>query len=144
MTGQNVAKIKYRFMGGRWKYELLTDYWFNTPVAGHDISNPFLCLTPAGVLLLAKGYAWNGPSGPAIDTKNFMRGSLCHDGLYECGNLGLPEKPWRDMADLLLVEITSADGMSAIRCRWVLWGVRTFARRAWVKRVKPIEVLEAP
>jgi hypothetical protein len=31
----------------------------------------------------SKGYAWNGPSGPTLDTRNFMRGSLVHDALYQ-------------------------------------------------------------
>jgi len=36
-----------------------------------------------GGLLIKAGYSWDGPSGSAIDTKNFMQGSLVHDALYQ-------------------------------------------------------------
>ena len=29
-----------------------------------------------------RGYAWDGPSGPTIDTPDAMPASLVHDGLY--------------------------------------------------------------
>jgi hypothetical protein len=143
ITQQNTKKIKYRYMGGKWKYELLEDYWFNTPIIGCEINSPFLRLEKTGMLYLTKGYAWNGASGPAIDTKTIMRGSLGHDGCYECGNLGAPER-FRDQVDLFFIDICRADGMWKARREWVYLAVKTFARRAWTHPDKPPEILEAP
>ena len=49
--------------------------------------------------------AGDGPSGPAIDTKNFMRASLVHDALYQLMRLGTLDKSRRQYADRLLQTI---------------------------------------
>ena len=48
---------------------------------GDKVIERYIRLGTDGRLEIADGYAWDGPSGPAIDTKNFMRGSLVHDVL---------------------------------------------------------------
>lgn len=103
---------------------------------------PFICLYGSGVLYLAPGYAWDGPSGPAIDTPNFMRGSLYHDALYQLMRAGLLDIKWREAADELLVETCKEDGMSSIRRAWVLFALRTFAARAAEPQEE--EILVAP
>lgn len=67
-----------------------------------------------GMMTVRKGYAWDGPSGPAIDIKSFMRGSLFHDVSYQLireGSLKIDQKP---VADEWLVFICDEDGMSKI------------------------------
>jgi hypothetical protein len=61
----------------RYKYQLLRDYKYQTAIRlNHDVKiQGFITLSINGLLTIAKGYAWDGPSGPTIDTKNFMRGS---------------------------------------------------------------------
>ncbi len=98
-------------------------------------------------LTIKRGYAWDGPSGPAIDTKTFMRGSLGHDGLYQlCRMRILDPVVIRPIADQCLHDWCREDGMWAIRAGWVKLAVKTFAQRA--VRPKPFEemdvVLEAP
>lgn len=83
-----------------------------------------------GHLLIRKGYAWDGPSGPTIDTANFMRGSLVHDVLYwfiRRGDLG---HSYRLNADDELRRICLADGMSKLRAGWVYWALRRAGRKA--------------
>lgn len=88
----------------------------------------FVKLSVDGVLELGNGYAWDGPSGPTIDTKNFMRGSLVHDALYQLmREAGLDKATWRKAADEELVRICRQDGMSRVRAWWVLKAVRRFA-----------------
>jgi hypothetical protein len=90
-----------------------------------DINTEYLGLNDNGVLIIRKGYAWDGPSGPTIDTKNFMRGSLVHDALYQLIRMGfLEEDPHRKLADQILYDICREDGMSWIRAKWVYRGVR--------------------
>ena len=80
-----------------------------------------------GNLIIKKGYAWDGPSGPTIDTKNFMRGSLVHDALYQLMRMGLlSSKLDRKAADNELRRLCREDGMSSIRAWWVYRSVRRF------------------
>lgn len=81
-----------------------------------------------GTLTLRKGYAWDGPSGPTVDTPAFMRGSLVHDALYQLMREGhLDPAAFRAPADDLLRALCREDGMSAPRAWWVHLGVRWFA-----------------
>lgn len=115
-----------------YKYRLAAPYAVETGILlAEPIASGELSMAVDGRLSIAAGYPWDGPSFPAIDTLNFMRGSLVHDALYELMRRQLLDpKIARPMADALLVTICREDGMSAIRCGWVGWGVRTFARRA--------------
>ena len=84
----------------------------------------------SGDLCIKKGYAWDGPSGPTIDTKNFMRGSLVHDALYQLLRENELPPTCRKFADLLLKDICRKDGMSWIRAQWVYLGVKLMGKKA--------------
>lgn len=84
-----------------------------------DIVTDFVILTKDGWMTLMKGYAWDGPSGPTIDTKSTLRASLIHDGLYQLMRLGLLELIWRDRADDLLRDIMIEDKAFVWRAK--LW-----------------------
>ena len=117
------SKIRYR---GGYKYQLVDDYCTQvTPKPEKFILTPFVRLDLDGYLYIVSGYAWDGPSGPAIDTSNFMRGSLVHDALYQLMRLGhLEAGKHRKMADEDLRRLCLEDGMSSIRAWWVYQGVR--------------------
>lgn len=109
-----------------YKYTLFADYQHQT---GLNIAQaveipPVIFLEVNGLLTIKKGYAWDGPSGPTIDTPNFMRGSLVHDVLYQLMREELIPQEHREYADTLLREICIEDGMSKIRAWWVYQGVR--------------------
>jgi len=119
-----VPHIKYR---AGYKYQLEETYTILIPITGHECSCEFVSLDCAGRLVIREGYAWNGPSGPAIDTSTFMRGSLVHDALYQLmREAGLPHA-CRQAADQILRDICKADGMMAVRAWWVYRAVRAFA-----------------
>ena len=109
-----------------YKYQLVEDYTVVLPelAPALPIKAGFLAFDIEGVLTIRRGYAWDGPSGPAIDTPNFMRGSLVHDALYQLireRHLGaLARAP----ADHALRRLCREDGMSAARAWWVFQGVR--------------------
>jgi len=72
--------VKYR---SGYKYQLVEEYQVKVSVLPkNDIKTDFIELSTEGMLIIKNGYAWDGPSGPTIDTPNFMRGSLVHDALY--------------------------------------------------------------
>ncbi len=115
-----------------YKYQLVEDYIIETDIKPKQlITTEYLNLTLQGKLTIKKGYAWDGPSGPAFDTKNFMRGSLVHDALYQL----MREKPlvagkFKKPADRLLEKVCIEDGMSKIRAQWVYYGVKIGGRPA--------------
>jgi hypothetical protein len=99
---------------------------FNAQVMGGDGEEPWLRLTQDGTLFIREGYSWDGPSGPAIDTKSFMRASLVHDALYQLiGEELLPAKA-RKLADKTMRTLAKEDGMGWIRRTYTYWAVRVF------------------
>jgi hypothetical protein len=93
------------------KYQLRDDLVTKTGIIGYDIDIKFIKLTLVGILTLRHGYVSDGPSGPTIDTKDFMRGAFVHDGLYELIRRELLPIAERSAADKLLKDICIEDGM---------------------------------
>ena len=122
-----------------YKYTLAADYHQPTalrPAAA--ILTKFITLDTTGVLTITKGYAWDGPSGPSIDTKTFMRGSMVHDALYQLIRDGWLTSHDRQYADQLLKQICLEAGMSRVRAWWVNKAVRLGGRSSVV------DVFQAP
>ena len=91
------ASISYLKISG-YKYQLAEDYSFETGMELESaVRGPgdWVRMSRVGRLKLKRGYAWDGPSGPALDTSDLMRGSLVHDALYQ---LMREELPRRDRA----------------------------------------------
>lgn len=111
---------------GGYKYQLKEDYVTETRIAPPTpIQTEYIALTSQGRISIKRGYAWDGPSGPTIDTLNFMRGSIVHDALYQLIREGhLEEGKYREPADRLLQEMCIEDGMLKLRAWWVYQGVR--------------------
>ncbi len=74
-------RIAYR---SGYKYQLAKAYSIGINIKpGKDIKTKFIKLDRTGKLTIVGGYAWDGPSGPVVDTKENMRASLVHDALYQ-------------------------------------------------------------
>jgi hypothetical protein len=126
-----VSRISYRYLN-HYKYQLLEDYVIQTEIrVPTNVEIPdFILLTINGKLIIRKYYAWDGPSGPTIDTKNFMRGSLVHDALYQLIRERKLTPPHRKDADELLRTICLEDDMTPFRAWYVYHGVRLFGKYA--------------
>ncbi len=96
---------------------------------GYEIELDFISLCD-GRLVAKNGYAFDGPSGPAIDTDNFMTPALFHDIGYQLMRLGLLPQSFRKKFDLLLESMSKDRGMSWVRRKYVLFGVRRYAAKA--------------
>lgn len=131
------------FYKAGYKYQLQADYIIDIGILGYDLGNQFCKLLSNGTLKIFCGYAWDGPSGPTIDTKNFIRASLIHDVLYQLmRECGLPHK-FRSAVDDLLYAICREDGMNWWRAKKVLAVVKLFGDSSIEpKNAKP--VLGAP
>jgi len=113
-----------------WKYQLRDDVCVSTLLFPEkEVRTEYIDMNFSGSLTIRKGYAWDGPSGPTIDTKNFMRGSLVHDALYQLIRGGHLPKEARNHADRLLQQLCVADGMWKIRAWWVYQGVSKFGEK---------------
>lgn len=115
------------------RYRLEADYQHVVPVSGQppDYQGLYVGLahipgTGGSVLTARSGYAWDGPSGPTLDTVDFLRGSLIHDCLYQLIREGVLKPGDRATADRVLREVSAEDGMPGFR-RWLDWaGLRLF------------------
>jgi len=121
-------KITYRSLA-RYKYSLMephvaeTGFEIAKAVATH---HGWIRMGRAGRVTIKKAYAWDGPSGPTVDTKDFMRGALVHDALYQLMREKLLAQKMRKPADRLLWQMCREDGMSKLRADYVYHAVRAF------------------
>ncbi|MBN2238608.1 MAG: hypothetical protein JW712_02450 [Dehalococcoidales bacterium] len=119
-----------------YKYQVYEEYRHATKIQPtEDVpADPrfkkYLELKTDGTLIIKAGYAWDGPSGPTIDTPSFMRGSLVHDALYQLLREKCIGQEWRDEADRILKETCIEDGMPRIFAGLVFWAVNKFAKMA--------------
>ena len=115
-----------------YKYQLKETYTLAIDITPTGpIDTPYIKLDSEGRLIISEGYAWDGPSGPTIDTLTFMRGSLIHDALYQLMREDhLDHTVYREIADRILQKICTEDGMCSLRAWWVFQGVRLFANPA--------------
>lgn len=108
-----------------YQYQLHEDYTIPISIKPPlPIRTEYIRLSANGVLTIKEGYCWDGPSGLAFDTLNFMRGSLVHDSLYQLMREGCLNQRYRELADKELQRICLEDGMSTLRAWWVYRGVR--------------------
>ena len=77
---------------------------------------------------IKKGYAWDGASGPTIDTKDTIKASLVHDCLYQAMRLGLIDESNRKVADKELRDQMIKAGCWKIRARIWYIAVSLFAK----------------
>ena len=79
-------------------------------------------------LRIGVGYAWDGPSGPSVDTDGTMRAALVHDALYQTMRLGKLARDRRWAVDRLFRRHLKEDGVNVVR-RWYWYrAVRWFGK----------------
>lgn len=122
------------------KYQLVESYTCATPLRfAADIDTPYVRLDRDGTLTCARGYAWDGASGPTFDTENTITPSLVHDALYQLIREGLLPDTYRDIADQLFYDNLRARGMAWLRAKAYYVGVR-FGGGAAVRTMKTVRV----
>ena len=113
--------LQYRRVG--WKYVLDEAVHLTLPsnlfAKTHSYIGPHLLI--AGTILSIKaGYAWDGVSGPTVDSKATMYPGLVHDALYQLIRLGILHQGSRKEADKLFRRLLKEDGMTFFR-RWYFY-----------------------
>lgn len=116
-----------------YKYVLNRDFCIRLPYSPPAmIPGNYFIFYPNGDLFIKKGCPWDGASGPTIDTRDCLRGSLVHNILYHCIRMGwLASDPWRKYADKIALDIWKEDSscwfFRAIRYPIWWWALRKFA-----------------
>lgn len=119
-----------------WKYALVAPYRheFTFPVlAGCMITNPTYStryVVDEMGISFKRGFGWDGPSGPMVDTRSAMIASLVHDALYRAIREGRIPPCRQKPADREFRRICKRDGMIWIR-RWGAWIILRVAGRWW-------------
>ncbi len=130
----------------RYKYETEGNHTYQTGLrlpANITSSGGWVVFHSNGELEIKDGYHWDGPSGPARDTKNAMGGSLVHDAFYQLMREGLlDDDVWRPIADEIYERICLEDGMSKFRSWYHFTGIAWFAGFAAKPTDKPQNILE--
>ena len=115
-----LAEDKEKAPGGWYRFQLSHE-----GIANH-ISTAWIRLD-GRVLSIRVGFAWDGGSGPARDTKKAMPGFALHDALYQLTRLGYYKK---SDADLELRARLRADGVGRFRAWYIYQAVRFGGRKA--------------
>jgi len=134
--------IKYR---AGYKYQLHADYSIQTDIIPvSEVNEAFIKLSLSGELTVLQGYAWDGVSGIAIDTRNSMRASLVHDALYQLMRFEqVSAAQYKDQADRLFEKICVDDGVTSFVAR-VYYLVLKYLGEPGTKPTAKREVREAP
>jgi hypothetical protein len=116
-------KIYYESLH-KYKYRLYKNYRFNIGIKRFTYLGIYLNLYNDGTCILKSGYCCDGPSGPTIDTKTFMRGAFEHDGGYQLIRLGIIPVSFRKHLDKRLRNTCLEDKMNRFRAWYVYHAVR--------------------
>ncbi len=111
-----------------YKYQLRCDVLLVVPIyPDRPAITDLVELDCRGRLLIRKYFAWDGVSGPAINTRTNLRGGLGHDALYYLMRAGQLPLFWRRRADEYLAQAMIEDGAWRIRADAYLYAVDQFA-----------------
>jgi hypothetical protein len=105
------------------RYVLTEDYpvAYCSEIYNYDLNIPaLLSLNSKGYIVVKRGFQWDGPSGPALNTVNTLGASLVHDVLYRAMRRGLIRKRWKGKADKLYRRMLKGAGVGYFR-RWYHW-----------------------
>jgi hypothetical protein len=123
-----------------YKYQTTRDFHVQLAIRPRTpICTEYLSLDENGLLVIKKGYAWDGASGPTWDTKNSMRGSLVHDAGYQLIRLGLLDPDTKEYFDHLLHDLMVEDGMWDWRANYWRWAVLEFGAGSTRPSAEPQE-----
>ena len=118
----------------KYKFKVEENFSIELPFKIPDFVHPYASLKD-GILSVKRGYAWDGASGPIINTRDTLVASLVHDVLYQAMRLNLikPSKENRKIADKNFFEILKMNGVNSIRRKVWYFAVRLFGKKSTIK-----------
>ncbi len=133
-----------KYFKGSYKYVLAEQIQYKTGITNKGFKLPLCSIDPDGFLTIKAGYAWDGASGPTIDTKSCRLASVIHDALYQLlretglgkGNDKHDFRRYR--ADQIFRNVCIEDGMWKWRAKWWFRGLRAGGGPAAAVKVRPM------
>ena len=121
------SKYKYKF---KVEENFSIELPFKIPDFEHEYAS-----SKDGILSVKRGYAWDGASGPIINTRDTLVASLVHDVLYQAMRLNLikSSKENRQIADKNFFEILKMNGVNSVRRKVWYLAVRLFGKKSTIK-----------
>ena len=124
------------------KYQLIENFYIQTEIHPEEtVDWLFVTLHESGLLEIRRGWAWDGPSGLTIDTRDSMVAALVHDALYALMQRKLISWDHRKAADQLFYDLLIQDGMWQWRAKYWYAAVRklgyAFAHKAKKVKIAP-------
>lgn len=127
-----------------YKYQLNKNVKLKTPIVGERVHHKYFDLYADGTLEIREGYAWDGPSGPTLDTQDSLGPSLVHDVFCQMMRLELLSyNKWQDTVNEFFREHCKRCGMNAFRA-WYWYRAVEFADAGRPDGKDPNPVLTAP
>jgi hypothetical protein len=131
-----------------YKYQLDEDHIKQTPFVGMAFRiDGYGELRQDGLLHIFRGYAWNGASGPTVDTEETIAPSAEHDFLYQGIESGrLPESMRNEVDDFFHRRLLECGMKKRPWMRFRAWTWRKFVGAFGGSHAarKPRRVLSAP
>ena len=117
-----------------YKFKVEENFSIELPFKIPDFVHPYASLKD-GILSVKRGYAWDGASGPIINTRDTLVARLVHDVLYQAMRLNLikSSKENRQIADKNFFEILKMNGVNSIRRKVWYFAVRLFGKKSTIK-----------
>lgn len=118
----------------RYKFKIEENFSIKLPYKIADFEHDY-AESKDGVLTIKKGYAWDGASGPVINTQNTLIASLVHDVLYQAMRLNLikSNNENKKIADKNFFEILKMNGVNTVRRKVWYLAVRLFGKKSTKK-----------
>ena len=118
----------------KYKFKLEENFSIELPYKIADFEHPYAS-SKDSILSVKRGYAWDGASGPIINTQDTLVASLVHDVLYQAMRLNLikSSKENRKIADKNFFEILKMHGVNSIRRKVWYFAVRFFGKKSTIK-----------
>lgn len=118
-----------------YKFKVEKTLTVKLPFTFNNFTHPYIKLIN-GNLTINIGYAWDGASGPVIDTKNTLIASLVHDALYQAMRLNLipNNEDTRKLADKTFYNILKDHKVFVLRRSIWYFAVRVFGRFFYKKK----------
>ena len=123
--------MKYSKYKHKYKFKVEENFSIELPFKIPDFEHQYASLKD-GILSVKRGYAWDGASGPIINTQDTLVASLVHDVLYQAMRLNLIKSSEENkrIADKNFFEILKMHGVNSIRRKVWYFAVRLFGKKS--------------
>lgn len=125
-TGEEATRGRILYADG-YKYQMRENAVADSRIRpGKLINHEYFAISVDGVILVRRGYAWDGASGPAIDDPGTLLPSVFHDAGYQAIQLKLLEEFWREALDQMYESLCIECGVNPARARAHYLALRGF------------------